>query len=128
MRSALAATRAAAAAHDPDKATGALRTLSDVVARESRAGRLSRADERALRAAIAQARRRVRLDVVAPPAPQPAAPPPAVPVPVPQAPPADKDDKDEQQGEGKDEKDDKQEKGDKDEQKERREGDGRGGG
>lgn len=91
MNQAVAATRAAAAAHDEEKSMGALSALSGIVSREARAGHLSAADHRALRTAIARARRRVELEVKAR-APQPTAPPPAAQeaTPVPQDPPAKK--------------------------------------
>lgn len=106
MNEALVATRAAADAGNREKAMGALSVLSEIVSRESRAGHLSAADERALRAGIAQARRRVERDVEAP-APQPTAPPAPAPAPapaqqntpVPQSPPGEKEDKPEKEDE-----------------------------
>lgn len=109
MNEALVATRAAADAGNREKAIGALSVLSKIVSRESRAGHLSAADERALRAGIAQARRRVEHDVEAP-APQPTAPPAPVQqnTPVPQSPPDEKEDKPEKEDE--EDKEDKEDK------------------
>jgi len=66
MDDAVLAARTAAHAHDNVKSETALSTLADIIGRESRAGHLSAADARALRTGVAQARRRVQLDVVAP--------------------------------------------------------------
>ena len=101
MNDALAVTRAAAAARDPQKATDALSALSRIVDRESQAGRLAASDERALRTAIARARDRVEIDVPAAAAPAAQPPPAAQPAtPVPQGPPAGKgnDDEDDKPG------------------------------
>lgn len=99
MNQALVETRAAAAAHDTEKAIRALSVLSEIATHEAQAGRLSAAEQHALRTGIAQARRRVELDVIQP------TPPPDQPAPVPQGAP-------EQQGEApdKDVKDNKQNK------------------
>lgn len=102
MNQALADTRAAADAHDKEKAIDALGALAGIVGRESRAGHLSAADERALRTGIAQARRRVELDVKAP---QPPPPPPPPPQPIPQDPPAEKEDDEDEDEDGDDEGD-----------------------
>lgn len=101
MNQALVETRAAADAHDREKAIRALSVLLEIATHEAQAGRLSAAEERTLRTGIAQARRRVALDVTAP---QPT-PPPEQPAPAPQSAP-------EQQGEApdKDVKDNKQNK------------------
>ncbi|HVF80140.1 MAG TPA: hypothetical protein VNA28_17740 [Solirubrobacteraceae bacterium] len=86
MNQALVVTRAAADAQDKVKAVGALTALSSIVTREARAGHLSDAHERALRTGIAQARRRIELDVEASqPAPS-VQPPPAKQQPAPVAP------------------------------------------
>ncbi len=111
MNRALAATRAAAEARDSEKAIGALSALSDIVRRESQEGRLSAAEERALRTAIARARRRVELDVNAPPL-QPTAPPSVQSVPTVPGATEDKGDKENKDAEG--EKENKDAKGDKD--------------
>ena len=113
MNDALTATRAAADAHDSEQALGALSALSAIVGRESRAGRLSAADERALRAGIAQARTRVPLDVTAP------APPPTA-----QQPPEQKPDEPDEDAEG--DKEDNKDKGEKPEKDGK--GAGKGGG
>lgn len=110
MNRALAATRAAAEAHDAEKAIGALSALSDIVRRESQEGRLSAADERALRTAITQARRRVELDVNAPPPPTP----PPTEQSMPTSPGATDEKGDEEDEDAAGEKEDKDAKGDKD--------------
>ncbi len=132
MNRALAATRAAAEAHDSKKAIGALSSLSDIVRRESQEGRLSAAEERALRTAIAQARRRVALDVKSPP-PQPTPPPTPTPVqstPVPPVAPEEKRGQEKQDAEGdKDAEGDEENKDAKGDKREKaKEGNGKGGG
>ena len=126
MNRALAATRAAAEAHDSEKAIGALSALLDIVRRESPEGRLSAAEEHALRTAIAQARRRVELDVKSPP-PQPT---PVQPVPVAPRAPEEKGDQEKKDAEGdKDAKGDEENKDDKIDKREKaKEGNGKGGG
>ena len=90
----LASVRAAALAHDQQQALDALTAMSRLVDRESRAKQLSQADQLALRTGIAQARRRVRLDVAASAPPPPPPPPTTVqqpaPAPAPQAAPGEK--------------------------------------
>ncbi len=122
MNRALAATRAAAEARDSEKAIGALSALSDIVRRESQEGRLSAAEERALRTAIARARRRVELDVNAPPL-QPTAPPSVQSVPTVPGATEDKGDKENKDAKGDKDRDAK---GDKREKAE--DGNGKGGG
>ena len=79
----LATARAAARGSDSSSALAALSDFSRLVAREARAGRLSGAQDRALRTGITRARRRLELDAAAA-TPATSAP---APVPAPLAPP-----------------------------------------
>lgn len=92
----LSGVRAAAEDGDEAEALRALSSFSGLVGREARAGNLSAAQARGLRTGIAQARKRIEVEVVAP-APAPPTSPPPLPAPDPAPEPTPEEPEEEQE-------------------------------
>ncbi len=106
----LSDVRAAAEGGDEAEALRALSSFSRLVSREARAGNLSAAQARGLRTGIAQARKRIEVEVVAPAPAPPTSPPP---LPAPDPAPEPQEEQEEEKDEEKEEKDVDEEKEDR---------------
>ncbi len=120
----LSDVRAAVEDGDEAEALRALSSFSGLVSREARAGNLSAAQARGLRTGIAQARKRIEVEVGAP-APAPPTSPPPLPVPDP-APEEPEEEQEEEKDEEKEEKDEDKENEDRGKSKGKSKGNGGG--